>query len=431
MCRTHRQRHLPQGTSRRDVLKFTLGSIGLAALGPLWMKRLPGATGAPQDLTRLICINLVGGNDGLNTVVPRNLQSQYDGLRPNLKIASGSQLLLDSGPNATTAYGLHPALDGIKALWDLGEVAIINKVGYPTANLSHFTSQDVYSYGVRGSFGALGIPISGWIARYADLYAQTPMGAVSVGMGRPLDFAGGSTNPFMASSLASFSYAPDIQYQLDAAHRLQAVNDVLAGFSGTGASAEAKAAIEIGQQLAGQMQAAVQTFVSPVTFPNTNIGGFLRDVAVLIEAGFETRVFYTGFGSFDTHAGQGQTSGVQATLLGRVDDAVAAFVQDMKNRGQWNNTRIVIFSEFGRRNYENASMGTDHAEGSVAMVLGGGISGGMKGPDLVTNDLSGEAVPYGVDFRDIYRDVIENHLGASATPVFPESQTFNTALGIA
>jgi uncharacterized protein (DUF1501 family) len=439
MCRNHSNRHLPHGTTRRDVLRFTLGSVGLAALGPLWLERLPTATGAPQNLTRLIVINLVGGNDGLNTVIPRALQGQYDALRPNIKIVSGAQLLLDQGPNATLNYGLHPALDQIRTLWNEGSAAIVNRSGYPDANLSHFTSSDIYAQAVREDFGSLGIPPSGWIARYADLFANTPMGAVSVGMGRPLEFVGGSSNPFLAGSLAAFNYQNDAGqpptfpgYPADAQHRLQVVQDVLAGFGGVGASAQAKTALLLGQQLAGQIQAAVAGYTTAVTWPASSLGNYLRDVSTLIQGGFETRVFYTGFGGFDSHAGEGNGTGTHATLLGRLDDAVAAFAQDMKNRGQWNNTRIVVFSEFGRRNYENASFGTDHAEGSVVFELGGGLNGGMKGPDLVAGDLAGDAVEYAVDFRDIYRDVIVNHLGApTADGVFPETQPINTALGIA
>ena len=436
MCRhdacKHSNRHLPHGTSRRDVLRFTLGSVGLAALGPLWFNRLPTATGAPQNLTRLIVINLVGGNDGLNTVIPRSLQGQYESLRPDIKILSGDQLLLDLGPNPTTAYGLHPALDQIRGMWNDGDVAIVNRTGYPNANLSHFTSSDIYAQAVRDDFGTLGLQPSGWIARYADLFASTPMGAVSVGMGRPLEFVGGSSNPFLANSLSQFKYQNDPNYTADAAKRLAVVQNVLGGFGGTGAPAEAKTALLLGQQLATQIQAAVAAYTTAVTWPATAFGNYLRDVSTLIEGGFETRVFYTGFGGFDTHAGQGNQTGVQSTLLTRLDDAVGAFAQDMKNRGQWNNTRIVVFSEFGRRNYQNASFGTDHAEASVMLELGGGINGGMKGPDLVSGDLTGDAVEYAVDFRDVYRDVIVNHLGApTADGVFPEPQAINTSLGIA
>jgi uncharacterized protein (DUF1501 family) len=432
MCNKHHRLHVPRGTSRRDVLRFTLGGLGLAALGPLAMRRMPVASGAPQNRTRAVFLNLIGGNDGFNTVIPRDHQTQYDALRPDIKITADQQLLLDQGPNATTRYGLHPALDQIRALWNEGAVAIVNRVGYPDANLSHFTSMDVQSYAVRGSFGPLGIPASGWIARYADLFAPTPMGAVAIGVGRPLDFVGGTSNPFLASSLANFRFQSDPNYPQDAQHRLQVVQNVLAAYGGVGVSGEAKTALELGQQLADQVQQAVANYTTGVAWPASNLGNFLRDVSTLIEGGFESRVFYTGFGSFDTHAGQGAGAGIHNTLLQRLDDAVGAFAQDMKNRGQWDNTRIVVFSEFGRRNYQNASTGTDHGEASSWIVIGGGLSGGVHGPDIVAGDLAGEWPTYAVDFRDVYRDVLENHLGVpSADAVFPEAQPITNVLGIA
>jgi uncharacterized protein (DUF1501 family) len=259
------------------------------------------------------------------------------------------------------------------------------------------------------------------------------MGAVAIGVGRPLDFVGGTSNPFLASSLAAFNFQGDPGATAqDAQHRLEVVQNVLAGYAGAGVSAEAKTALELGQQLAGQVQLAVANYTTAVTWPATNIGNFLRDVSTLVEGGFETRLFYTGFGSFDHHAGQGAGTGIHATLLGRLDDAVGAFAQDMKNRGQWENTRIVIFSEFGRRNYENASLGTDHGGGSEWLELGGGLNGGSHGPDIVSGDLTGEFPAYAVDFRDVYRDVLENHLGVpSADAVFPEAQPITNVLGIA
>jgi uncharacterized protein (DUF1501 family) len=432
MCNKHHSLHLPRGTSRRDILRFTLGGLGLAALGPLAMRRMPVASGAPQNLTRAVFLNLIGGNDGFNTVIPRDHQAQYDAIRPDIKIPSGLQLLLDQGPNATTHYGLHPALDQIRALWNEGSVAIVNRVGYPDPNLSHFTSMDVQSYGVRGSFSPLGIPASGWIARYADLFAPTPMGAVAIGVGRPLDFVGGVSNPFLANSLANFRFLADPNYLQDAQHRLQVVQNVLAGYAGAGVSGEAKTALELGQQLADQVQQAVTNYTTAVAWPATNLGNFLKDVATLVEGGFESRLFYTGFGSFDTHAGQGADAGTHAILLQRLDDAVGAFAQDMKNRGQWDNTRLVVFSEFGRRNYQNASIGTDHGGGSEWLVIGGGLNGGVHGPDIVSGDLAGEWPTYAVDFRDVYRDVLENHLGVpNADAVFPEAQPITNVLGIA
>ena len=436
MCRNHSVRsqslkHLPRGTTRRDVLRFTLGGLGLAALGPWAVRRMPSATGAPQPITRALFINLIGGNDGVNTVIPVTLPEYYS-RRPTIKIPAGSELSLNSGPNATAAYGLHPALDRIQALWTEGSAAVVNKVGYPSENLSHFTSQDIYSYGVRGTFGPLGIDPSGWIARYADANAPTPLGAVAVGMGRPLDFTGGASNPLLLTSLAQFQFASDPLNGADAAHRLSVVQSVLSGFAGTGLSGEAKTAIDLGHQLAAQLQAALSTYTTTVTWPTTPIGSFLKDVSTLVQGGFESRIFYTGFGSFDLHGTQGAGTGAHATLLQRLDDAIGAFADDMKARQQWNNTRIVVFSEFGRRNYENASQGTDHGHGEEVLVLGGGLSGGVHGPALQSSDLQAEYLPYAVDFRDVYRDVLLNHLGAaSIATVFPETQPLNTVLTIA
>ncbi len=423
-------RHLPRGTTRRDVLRLTLGSLGLTALGPLALRRLPVAAGAPQSQTRLIVFNLVGGCDALNTVVPLTVPEYY-ARRPNVAIPAGQELSLNAGPNATTAYGLHPALDQIQALWNEGSAALIRKVGYPQENLSHFTSMDVYSYGVRGDFLPLGIPVSGWIARYADQHAPTPMGAVAVGVGRPVDVTGGSTNPVAVTSLAGFQFQADPGNAADQQHRLALIQSVLSGFAGAGLSSEAKAALETGHQLAAQIQAAVAGYTTAVAWPATPIGQFLRDVSTLIEGGFETRVFYTGYGGFDLHGGMGGPTGAHATLLQRLDDAVGALAQDLKNRGQWNDTRIVVITEFGRRNYENASLGLDHGHAATFLELGGGLSGGLHGPAISSADVQAEYLPYAVDFRDVYRDVITNHLGGSAAAVFPESQPISTSLGIA
>jgi uncharacterized protein (DUF1501 family) len=438
MCKNHARhahsgpkRHLPRSTTRRDVLRFVLGGAGLAALGPMALKRLPVATGAPQALSRAVFVNLIGGNDGHNTVIPR-LISEYYTRRPTIQIPPGQELSLNVGPNATTAYGLHPAMDRIHALWQEGSVALVHKVGYPSANLSHFTSGDIFSYAVRDDFGSLGLQPSGWVARYADQEAPTPMGAVAIGVGRPLDFVGGTSNPFLVSSLAAFNYQSDPNNTQDQRHRLAVIQSVLSSYAGTGTSQEAKTALELGHQLAAQIQAAVAGYSTTAGFPTTNIGNFLRDASILIEGGFESRLFYTGFGSFDLHGDEGAVTGNQANLLTRLDDAVGAFAQDMKDRGQWNATRIVIHSEFGRRNYENGSNGTDHGHGNVFLVLGGGLNGGVHGPGLVAADLQGEYPDYAVDFRDVYRDVLTNHLGAASVgAIFPEPQPTNTVLSIA
>jgi uncharacterized protein (DUF1501 family) len=421
MCRRHERLslRLGRGVSRREVLRLSLAGTGLVALGPL-VGKIPVVSGAPLSLKRLVVLNLIGGNDSLNTTIPVNLAPYYS-RRPTIAIPAAQALSLAGGPG-TNEIKLHPALDGIQALWNEGSVALVHRVGYPTANLSHFSSEDIWSYGVRGSFSPLGIDPSGWIARYASEYAPTPMGAVSVGVGRRLDFEGGTSNPLTLSRVANFAFTSDPAYPSDHVHRVDTIQSILAGFSTTGLPGEARQAVSDAFDLSAQVQAALASYTSGVTYSSQTISQLMRDVAILVQGGFSTRVFYTGFGGFDTHSAQGAAAGAQATLLGRLDDAVTSFASDMKAMGQWGNTVIAVISEFGRRNYENGSFGSDHGHGQTILLVGGAVKGGIHGPDLVDADLNAEYPDYAVDFRDVFREIVQEHLGANPAPVFPESQ---------
>jgi uncharacterized protein (DUF1501 family) len=414
--------------SRRDVLRFGLAGTGIAALGPLGGRLLPVASGAPGTQTRLVVVDLDGGNDTLNVVAPVTLQPYYDA-RPGLAIAAADGLSLATGPNPTTSYVLHPALDRIAGLWAEGSVAIVNRVGYPQPNLSHFSSQDIFSYGVRGSFAPLGIPESGWVARYADLYAPTPLGAVSVGVGRPLDFEGGSSNPLLLNSVAQFRFLTDPRYPNNHLHRIETVKSILDSFPLSGLPGEVAVAVDQAFTMADQVQGALAAYSSPVVYPDTSFGTRLKDVAVLVQGGFETRVFYTATGGFDTHSAQGLLTGTHADLLARVDDGIGAFADDLKAMGVWDRTAIVLITEFGRRNYSNGSGGTDHGHAFAEIVIGGAVTGGMYGPDLVESDLTAEYPAYAVDFRSIYKEILADHLGADPAQVFPEPQETDTTLG--
>jgi uncharacterized protein (DUF1501 family) len=419
-------RHGDEGLSRRDLVKAGAGVAGVMALGP-FRGLLPAASGAPQDLSRLVVINLFGGNDSLNMFIPVNLAPYYD-RRPGLAIAPGDGLDLNTGPWGTTAYRLHPSMPRIQALWAEGSVAAIQRVGYPRANLSHFSSQDIFSLGVRDGFGGLGIPQSGWAARFADAHAPTPMGAVALGVGRMLDFEGGATSPFLANDLASFRLT--VGASSPQVYRLAVAKSVIQDFAGTGNAGEARKALGMAHDLSDQVQAALAAHgTRPVAYSTQFISQRMRDVAVLVEGGFETRVFYTGFGGFDTHAAQGTTAGAQATLFGRLDDAVGSFAADMKTLGVWDRTAIYVLTEFGRRNYINGSDGTDHGHAFTALVVGGGVKGGVYGPDLVEADLLSEYPSYEVDFRKIYKELLANHLASDPAPVFPEALEKNADLG--
>ena len=428
-------RHLPRSVSRRDILQYGLAGMGLSALGPLTgLLRDARADVATQKF--LVVVFLFGGQDGTNVLIPRTLGNYYS-RRPNIAVTPGAELSMNSGPAATTMYGLHPKLANVAARYAAGEVAPVNLVGYPSANLSHFISQDIYSFGVRGTFADVGLSESGWMARYADLYAPTALGAVSVGVGRPLELVGGTSNPFLVDSLAPFKFDEDRNYLSNHQHRLEAVRDLLGGFSTTGLTGEVAEALSQGHELADQIQDAVAAY-TPATLATYHatdgsthgIHRTMRDIATLINFGFETRIFFTGFGGFDTHSNQGGEEGRHGDLLDRLDTALESFAQDMIARGVWENTTIVVASEFGRRNYENGSFGCDHGGAAPFLVMGGGVNGGVYGRDVTTADMDEEYLTYDVDFRDIYRDIVENHLGNDASPVFPEAQPTSHDLGL-
>jgi uncharacterized protein (DUF1501 family) len=313
-------------------------------------------------------------------------------------------------------------------------VAAVQRVGYPNPNLSHFESQDIYSLGVRNGFGDLGITQSGWIARYADRNAPTPLGAVSLGQGRPNDFSGGATGHLMAARLNNFRLraAGTGGNLMTNAHllRLQQAKDMLSAYTATGTDEATRNAALQAHDLTSQVQTAIQTFTSTVTYPNSGLGQRMKDIATLIQGGFDTQIFYTGYGGFDTHGNQGQETGMQAALFTQLDDAIGAFADDMKARGVWNDMAIVCITEFGRRNYVNGSAGTDHGHAWCALLVGGAVRGGTYGPDLVESDLTGEYATYAVDFRSIYKDLIANHFNVDPAPIFPEPLAIDQTLGL-
>lgn len=424
--------HLPKNVSRRDILKLSLAGAGITALGPLGRFCAP-ASAAPQNLKRMIVINMFGGCDTLNMVIPVSLSS-YSSRRTS---AAGSVAVDTSGvpalggPFATQLYKLHPSLPRIRALYDEGSVAFVQRVGYPSANLSHFESQDIYSTGVRNGFGPLGVSPSGWIARYANDNAPTSMGAVGLGVGRLLDFIGGGTNPLLVSSLGAFNISGTASNSTNARlHRSQYAKEMIQRYSGAGLNQQSRDALDQAYTLTSAVQTALASYTTAVSWANTSLSQRMRDAAVLIEGGFETRIFYTGYGGFDTHSSQGQSTGSLPSLFTQLDDAVGAFAQDMKNRGVWNDIAIVVITEFGRRNYVNGSAGTDHGHGFCALVIGGAVTGGSYGPDLTNQDLNAEHLAYAVDFRSIYKHILGEHLAADPAPVFPEPLTIETNLQI-
>ncbi len=411
--------------SRRDFLRFA--GAGAATLA---LSQLPGvARAAADDRKFVVMINLEGGNDSLNTLVPLNLDAYHD-RRPALGI--DTPLDLTTGVAASSSYGLHPEMTALQALHAEGSLAFVQKAGYPNANRSHFTSRDVFHTGDSSVLNAN--RQSGWIARYAKLYNDHTLGCISIGHTAKA-LQGEGINLLQAGDLNSFSYNVDGRYPGESQRRQALARQMLARYNtGAASSLAIRNAIQLGHDNIDLIRGALDNYVPNVEYASeAKFSRSLEGIAQLIQAGgLGTDIYYTGIGGFDTHSSQGATSGKHASLMFELNRGIEAFANDMKAQGKWNDCVIVVFSEFGRRNFENGSGGTDHGDGQTMMVLGGAVNGGSYGSDLSNADIrENDSMPMEVDFRSVFSEVVENHLGHAADAIFTDTNRLShPALGL-
>jgi len=426
------RRHIFGGFSRRRFLKGAAYGAGAVSILPILGRRPARAvSGVPGRF--MVVINMLGGNDGLNMVVPTHL-TPYVTRRTNINLVENiPNPLVNKLHDLTGGFKLHYKLDAIADLWNDDALHVVQKVSYPNPNQSHFTSQDIMSFGVRD-------PVSngdgrGWLGRFADEYCSNPsepLGVVSVGMGRRKDFESGDTAPLILSTVEGFNLDVDNNYPTDHILRDRVFRNIL----DTDPVPLGEPALSIFQansqayELVDQVQSETSEWVDPGTYPNTTLGRNLRTVSTLLEGQptFNTKIFYTGFGGFDTHSNQhveAANDGRHASLMTQLNGAISAFRSDLETRNIWRDCVIVVISEFGRRVFENGSDGTDHGHGSCFLVMGdrvkgknsgGGITGDIVESDIATNS----TLPFEYDFRDLYGNVIENHLGVKAAVLFPD-----------
>jgi uncharacterized protein (DUF1501 family) len=415
--------------TRRSFLRGTaMGAAAIVVNPILSLRSIAGAaTGNPGKF--MVIINMLGGNDGLNTIVPAHLQPYVDA-RPLTNLVQNlppAESLLD----LSGGFKLHYALKGTKQLWDDGDLHVVNKVSYPNPNESHFTSQDIMSFGTRDTQAAG--DGRGWLGRFADLYCADPiepLGVISVGMGRRPDFQSNVTTPLAIGTVEGFNVlSSESIYPSDHSLRLKVVRDILATDGAPGKEPQLTL-FHANQQAYGlvdRVKEGTAGWVDPGTYPSTTLGQFLRTVSQLLHgrADFGTKVFYTGFSGFDTHANQPD---FHRDLMAELDGALAAFAADLKSPAKniWNDCVVVVISEFGRRIPENGSLGTDHGWGNAFLLAGGNVKGrlatggGMTEPVLHADLAGQDNVPFAVDFRNVYGSVIERHLGVQAEGLFPD-----------
>ena len=359
-----------------------------------------GTNGNGHHEKTVVVLQLSGGNDALNTIIPYNDGQYYDN-RPFVNIPQDKVLKLDD------KLGLNPALAPIKALWDEGKVALINGVGYPNPNRSHFRSMDVWHTAESEEVGE-----DGWLGRAIrelDPQAENVLTGVNFGRGLPRALYAKGVPVASVGNLETYGLFPDIK---DEAARNLALEAFTQMYGGSGRDVIANFISQTGTDAlkgADILRVAPQQYSSSVEYADNPIADNMKSIAQVMTAGLGTRVYYTQHGSFDTHASE-LTS--HAKLWQDVSGAVGDFMDDMKEHDMDKDVVVLFFSEFGRRIKDNGA-GTDHGSGGVAFVIGGDVNGGMYGefPSLDDDKQLEGDLHFSNDFRSTYSTIAERWLG--------------------
>ncbi len=355
----------------------------------------------------LIVVQMAGGNDGLNTVVPFS-DPMYLKVRPTLAIAGNKVLPLDM------RLGLHPNLLPLKKLWDAGHLAIIEGVGYPNQSLSHFQAMDIWqtlNLSGNGSEGWLGKLVSGLVDKEGH-----PFKAIDIGVQTAQALQSISTQVPTIANVKTYSLYPD---PADADHsnaRLQALMKLYNSYPGTAPYAALLDTTALNAQDGSrQLHQADATYQPAVTYPKGPFADGLKVLAEAIVQDLGLRVGYVTLGGFDTHANQQVT---HDTLLLTLANGLSAFYSDLVAHGKADKVVVMTWSEFGRRVDENGSLGTDHGTAAPLFVLGNPVNKGIYGepPSLSNLDENGN-LKYTVDFRSIYATVLDRWMGASSRDI--------------
>lgn len=392
--------------TRREFLQTT-SLVAVGALMPSFLAEAAAAAARGSiagfaDDRILVVVQLGGGNDGLNTVVPFT-DDAYHRARPRLALKADSLLRLDD------RTGLHSNLTALKELYDTGLVSIVEGVGYPNPNRSHFRSMEIWHTATDSNRYS----DTGWIGRYFDAACSgeaEPVAGVAVGGERPQAFSGKRGFGVAMSDPSSFGWtegqgeARERNFsQLNAPR--QAPNETLDFLRKVTANAVISS---------DRVRAVAQSYKGGVQYPNDAFAQGLQTVAKMIAGSLPTRIYYVTLGGFDTHANQ---QGTHGNLLQRFSNGVAAFMRDMKHQGNSERVLVLTFSEFGRRVAENGSSGTDHGTAAPMFLIGDAVRPGLAGARPSLTDLDSGDLKHTTDFRAVYASVLRGWMGTDPAAV--------------
>lgn len=428
--------------TRREFLRTTVLGSALSWTVPTFLAKTffsiqaEAADKATQIVTGrdgriLVVLQLAGGNDGLNTVVPF-ADDFYHKARPRLAIPGKDALRLND------QVGLHPALKGLKALYEAGHLGVVQGVGYPNPNRSHFRSTEIW----QTASDANRFESTGWLGRYFDNTCSgcDPAVAVALSSQMPQAFAAKHpkgicfTNPQNYRFVKADRPGPGELDMTEESWRKLNEPDAMDASNAGGSIAMLSGAVThqgtplefiertaLDAQLTSeQIRSIAARGQNQASYPGTQLAASLKLVARLIAGGMPTRIYYVSQGGYDTHTNQAAT---HERLLGELGDALKAFVDDLKAQGNLERVLLMTFSEFGRRLAENASGGTDHGAAAPLFIVGQRIRAGLLGraPSLAPGDLFNGDPKFTVDFRSVYAAVLEQWLGTPSAPILGRS----------
>lgn len=386
----------------------------------------------------MVIVRFAGANDGLNMVIPISQYSTYAALRPTIRInetGTGSYINLDSTQTANKLTGLHPSLTGFKSLYDSGKLALVNGVGYPSPNYSHFKSENTMFSGKDGTNNQ--DLEDGIFGRYLSEVFPNLAGNPTTANPDPLAIQFGNLNPNL---FYGHTHEHSIEYNVTGFQ--SALFGQLAPTFSFPDNSENTELLNYITSVQASMDTyynrVMSTFAagnnSTVSYPNTDLAKQLRTVARLIKGGCKTKIFQVTIGSFDTHGNQVQTGathlGTHATLLDRVSTSIAAFQADIDALGIGNKIMTVTFSEFGRQVRQNGSSGTDHGDLSPFFVIGSNVQTGILGDHPTFTDTTSYYYAQSQrkhDYRQLFATLMQDWLGANdAIMTAAELNSFST-----
>jgi uncharacterized protein (DUF1501 family) len=393
-------------------------ALGMPAPGP----GLGSIPGVPEDHI-LVVVQLSGGNDGLNTVVPYGIDAYYKA-RPGIAVPAAQALRLGNAE-----VGLHPQMTGIKELYDQGLAAVVQGVGYPNPNRSHFKSMDIWQTADTTATG------DGWLGRYFDSeccgYGKGESGrpeaakgedakagppGIAIGRSAPLAMEGRTIKPVSFETEDLFRWIgqdvhPSLVSPYDKIQRRGAAEEA----ADTNAAFLMRTALDA--QISSDLIRKAVRLRPGVQYPNSELARQLSMVACMIRAGLPTRVYYVQHGGFDTHSGQGGAQGRHGNLLNQFAAAVQAFYKDLKTSESDGRVLTMSFSEFGRRVGQNASQGTDHGTAAPMFLFGPMVKAGVIGDHPSLTDLDEGDLKFKIDFRTVYAGILEGWLKADSKKI--------------